>query len=83
MIRNQSQMDGRMQALAQLGFIVVSVDHRGVSMRGKSFQNLMYVNLGEIELAHHMAAVGHTGERSYVDTNRVGITGHSYDGYLT
>ncbi|MBS3818360.1 S9 family peptidase [bacterium] len=83
MIRNRFIMDDRRQALSQLGFIVLSIDHRGVSRRGKKFQNLMYMNLGEIELADHTAAVKHIGERTYVDQNRVGITGHSYGGYLT
>jgi dipeptidyl-peptidase-4 len=73
----------RNQALAQLGFMVASVDHRGVSRRGKSFQNLMYLNLGEIELDDHAAGVKFLTERSYIDGARVGIYGHSYGGYLT
>ncbi len=73
----------RSQALAQLGFLVASVDHRGVSRRGKNFQNLMYLNLGEIELADHVAGVKYLTSRSYADANRVGIFGHSYGGYLT
>jgi dipeptidyl-peptidase-4 len=80
---NRYQMNSGSQTLAQLGFIVISVDHRGVSGRGKAFQNLMYLNLGEIELADHVAAAKHIGSRPYVDENRVGIYGHSYGGYLT
>jgi dipeptidyl-peptidase-4 len=73
----------RSQALAQLGFLVASVDHRGVSRRGKNFQNLMYLNLGEIELADHVAGVKHITSRPYADADRVGIYGHSYGGYLS
>jgi dipeptidyl-peptidase-4 len=80
---NRYVINGRSQALAQLGFLVASVDHRGVSRRGKKFQNLMYLNMGEIELADHVAAVKHITSRPYADAERVGITGHSYGGYLT
>lgn len=82
-IYNRFNRNDGSQALAQLGFIVISVDHRGVSGRGKAFQNLMYLNLGEIELADHKAGAIHIGQRPYVDENRVGIYGHSYGGYLT
>ena len=81
-VENLLMNDGS-QALAQLGFIVVSIDHRGISRRGKAFQNLMYMNLGEIELEDHVAAVKHIAQRPYVDGNRVGIFGHSYGGFMT
>lgn len=80
---NRHVMSSRNQALAQLGFLVANVDHRGVSRRGKAFQNLMYLNLGEIELEDHVAAVKHITGRPYADAARVGINGHSYGGYLT
>jgi len=82
-IYNRFSLNDRNQALAQLGFMVATVDHRGISRRGKAFQNLMYMNLGQIELADHVAAVKHLTKRSTVDEKRVGIYGHSYGGYLT
>jgi dipeptidyl-peptidase-4 len=83
MIYNRFNMNDRNQAFAQLGFMVASIDHRGVSGRGKDFQNLMYMNLGQIELADHVAAVQYLTKRPYIDEQRVGISGHSYGGYLT
>ncbi|MBN1271658.1 MAG: S9 family peptidase [Candidatus Aminicenantes bacterium] len=83
MIHNRYLMNDRNQALAQLGFIVLAIDHRGVSGRGKNFQNLMYMNLGQIELEDHVAAAKHVGNLPYVDETRVGITGGSYGGYMT
>lgn len=80
---NRYNMNGGSQILAQLGFIVANVDHRGVSGRGKAFQNLMYLNMGEIELEDHVAGVKHLASRPYIDGSRVGIYGHSYGGYLT
>jgi dipeptidyl-peptidase-4 len=82
-IYNRYNMNDGSQTLAQLGFIVLSIDHRGISRRGKDFQNLMYLNLGQIELEDHVAAVKHLTQRSYVDEKRVGIFGHSYGGYMT
>ena len=82
-IYNRYGLNDGNQALAQLGFIVISIDHRGISGRGKAFQNLMYLNLGQIELEDHVAAVKFIGQRPYMDENRVGIFGHSYGGYMT
>jgi len=80
---NRFLLNDANQTLAQLGFIIVSIDHRGISGRGKTFQNLMYMNLGQIELDDHIAVVKHLSSRPYIDTGRVGIFGHSYGGYLT
>jgi len=71
------------QALAQLGFLVATCDYRGASGRGKAFQNLSYMKLGQVELEDHVAFVKALGQRPYVDTGRVGIFGTSYGGYLT
>lgn len=71
------------QTLAQLGFLVAVCDYRGVSGRGKAFQNLHYMKLGQVELEDHVAFVKALGQRPYVDTTRVGVTGHSYGGYFT
>ena len=83
MIRNRYVMSGRSQSLAQLGFIVFSIDHRGVSGRGKAFETQMYMKLGQIEVDDHAQAVKWISQRPYIDASRVGIYGHSYGGYLT
>lgn len=82
-IYNRFNLNDGNQALAQLGFITLSIDHRGISRRGKAFQNLMYMNLGQIELEDHVAAVKFITQRPYIDEKRVGIYGHSYGGYMT
>lgn len=83
MIRNTYYKNGRSQALAQLGFIVFTMDHRGVARRGKKFETQMYMKLGQIEVDDHAAGAQWMAKREYVDGNRVGIYGHSYGGYLT
>jgi dipeptidyl-peptidase-4 len=82
-VNNRYVMNDGNQALAQLGFLVAVCDYRGVSGRGKAFQNLHYMKLGQVELEDHVAFVKALGQRPYVDTTRVGITGGSYGGYFT
>jgi dipeptidyl-peptidase-4 len=80
---NRYNMNDGSQALAQLGFLVATCDYRGVSGRGKNFQNLHYLKLGQVELEDHVAFVKALGARPYVDAGRVGIHGGSYGGYFT
>ncbi len=82
-VMNTFKMVDPNQALAQLGFLVAACDYRGVTGRGKVFQNLHYLKLGQVELEDHVAFVKALAARPYVDATRVGVTGHSYGGYFT
>ena len=82
-VSNTYRMVDGNQTLAQLGFLVAVCDYRGVSGRGKAFQNLHYLKLGQLEFEDHVAFVKALSQRPYVDAGRVGITGHSYGGYFT
>jgi dipeptidyl-peptidase-4 len=82
-VMNRYNMTDGNQALAQLGFLVATCDYRGVSGRGKNFQNLHYLKLGQVELEDHVAFVKALSRRPYVDASRVGIYGGSYGGYFT
>jgi len=71
------------QSLAELGFIVMMVDGLGSSGRSKEFHNHSYKNMGN-NLEDHVLAIQYLGEQfSWVDTNRVGIFGHSAGGFDT
>jgi dipeptidyl-peptidase-4 len=71
----------RNQALAELGFIVVTVDGLGTANRSKAFHNFSYKNMGK-NLTDHVLAIKELGKRySWIDTTRVGIFGHSAGGY--
>ena len=66
-----------------LGFLVMTVDNRGTPHRGKAFETAAYLNLGVTDADDQAAAVQHlAATRPYVDGTRVGITGHSYGGYM-
>ncbi|HEX6939341.1 MAG TPA: S9 family peptidase [Longimicrobiales bacterium] len=71
------------QALAQRGFIVVSIDNRGTGARGSAFKKVTYLNLGEIESNDQIAAARYLASLPYVDASRIGIWGWSYGGYMT
>lgn len=71
------------QLLAQKGYIVVSVDTRGTSSRGRAFEKAGYLKQGEVVTDDLMAAARHMGSLPYVDAGRIGIWGWSGGGYTT
>ena len=73
------------RALAELGFIVVTIDGTGTPLRSKAFLDESY---GRLEtgggLPDHLAGLRRlAAERPYMDLDRVGIFGHSGGGYAT
>jgi len=69
------------QALAELGFTVITVDGMGTANRSKAFHNVSYKNMGK-NLEDHRLAILQLGRKySWIDTTRVGIFGHSAGGY--
>lgn len=69
-------------SLAQLGFIVVTVDGFGSAFRSKEFHDYSYKNLGDIGAPDHMLAIKTLAKKyPYMDVSKVGIYGHSAGGY--
>jgi dipeptidyl-peptidase 4 len=75
----------RIDRLAQLGFIVVTVGNRGGSpARSKWYHNYGYGNLRDYGLSDKKAAVEQLGDRyRYIDVEKVGIHGHSGGGFMS
>jgi dienelactone hydrolase len=73
------------QQLAQIGFIVVQVGHRGgTPTRSKAYGSYGYANLRDYALADTKSAVEQLAARcSYMDIDRVGIYGHSGGGFMS
>ena len=72
------------QALAELGFVVVSVDAMGTPGRSKSFHDAYYGNMGDNGLPDNISAIEQLSKRyKSMDTNRVGIWGHSGGGFAS
>ncbi|MDR1343837.1 MAG: DPP IV N-terminal domain-containing protein [Tannerellaceae bacterium] len=78
-------MNPRTDRLAQAGFIVVCVGHRGGHpSRSKWYHNYGYGNLRDYPVADHKAAIEQLcGRYKYMDINRVGIHGHSGGGFMS
>lgn len=81
----ESVVQGQAQALAELGFIVVTVDGMGTPLRSRAFREVSYRNLGDAGgLEDHIAALKQLAARyTYMDLSRVGIYGHSGGGYAS
>jgi len=75
----------RVDRLAQLGMIVITVGNRGGSpSRSKWYHNYGYGNLRDYGLADKKAAAEQLADRfSFIDINRVGIHGHSGGGFMS
>ncbi len=70
--------------IAQLGAIVVTIDGRGTSQRGKEFRSSAYQNLGEVGVDDHIHVIKEIAKKyKYIDLNRVGVYGGSAGGYDT
>jgi dipeptidyl-peptidase 4 len=75
----------RVDRLAQLGFIVITVGNRGGHpARSKWYHNFGYGNLRDYGLADKKAAIEQLADRyKYIDIDRVGIHGHSGGGFMS
>jgi dipeptidyl-peptidase 4 len=71
------------QMLAQEGYVVVCVDNRGASWRGREFRKMTQLHLGIIESDDQIAVAKWIGHQSWGDPKRIGIWGWSYGGYMT
>ncbi len=74
----------RAQAVAELGFIVVTLDGPGTPYRSKEFHDASYGHLGNAALSDHINAIKQLArDRPYMDMSRVGMFGHSAGGFMT
>ena len=70
------------RSIAELGFIVITIDGLGMAWRSKAFHNVSYKNLGDIGAEDHIGGIKQLAKtRPWMDTTRVGIYGHSAGGY--
>ena len=71
------------QFLAQEGFIVFSMDARGMSGRGEVFKNLSYGDMSRYLAKDHVAGIDYMVREWGADPDRVGAWGWSGGGYFT
>ena len=75
---------GDHQALAELGFIVVLIEGTSNPLRTKSFHDMSYGHMAVNTLPDQVAGIRQLAAKyGYLDTNHVGIWGHSGGGFAT
>ena len=73
------------QALAELGFVVVTIDGMGTPGRSKAFQDAYYGAMGrDNTIPDQIAGMQDLAKQyPYIDLSRAGIWGHSGGGFAT
>jgi dipeptidyl aminopeptidase/acylaminoacyl peptidase len=73
-----------MQALAELGFVVVCIDGMGTPWRSKAFHEFYYGKLGDNTIPDQVAGMKELAARyRWIDIDKAGMYGHSGGGNAT
>jgi len=75
---------GQARSLAELGFIVIQLDHMGTPKRSKAFHDFYYGNMGDNGIPDHIAAIRQlAAQHDWIDINKVGVYGFSGGGFAS
>ena len=69
--------------MAQKGYVLFILDNRGSENRGRDFEQATFRQLGQIEMQDQMKGVDYLKSLPYVDSNRIGVHGWSFGGFMT
>ncbi|MBQ9561206.1 MAG: DPP IV N-terminal domain-containing protein [Prevotella sp.] len=69
--------------MAQKGYIVYVMDNRGSENRGKEFEQVTFHQMGQVEMLDQMKGVDYLRSLPYVDSDRLGVHGWSFGGFMT
>ena len=69
--------------MAQKGYLVFILDNRGSENRGRDFEQVTFRQLGQVEMQDQMKGVEYLKSLPYVDSNRLGVHGWSFGGFMT
>jgi dipeptidyl aminopeptidase/acylaminoacyl peptidase len=81
--QDQHAFNFERQFFAANGYVVLNVNYRGSSGRGSKFQESIFADWGNKEVADLLAGVDHVVAMGIADPERLGIGGWSYGGILT
>lgn len=71
------------QYMANQGFVVFTLDNRGMARRGHAFETPIYQQLGAAEVEDQLVGIQWLKSQPWVDGRRIGVFGWSYGGYMT
>lgn len=69
--------------MAQKGYLLFILDNRGSEHRGKEFEQVTFRQLGQIEMQDQMKGVEYLKSLPYVDSEKIGVHGWSFGGFMT
>ena len=69
--------------LGNQDYLVFTIDGRGSENRGKDFEQIIFKNLGQIEMRDQIKGYNYLKSLQYVDVNRIALHGWSYGGFMT
>ncbi len=71
-------------SLAELGFVVIQLDHLGTPHRSKAIHDAYYGDFNDNGIPDHISAIKQLAARyPFLDLDRVGIYGHSGGGFAS
>ncbi|MBR7183746.1 MAG: S9 family peptidase, partial [Alistipes sp.] len=79
----QAQLRRWEMYMAQRGYVVFVMDNRGTSNRGLAFEQAIHRQCGVCEMEDQMAGITWLKSHSWVDSERIGVHGWSYGGFMT
>lgn len=71
------------QYMANQGFVVFTLDNRGMARRGRKFDSVIYQQLGAAEVDDQLVGIHWLKSQPWIDGKRIGVFGWSYGGYMT
>ena len=69
--------------MAQRGYLLFILDNRGSENRGRDFEQATFRRLGQVEMQDQIRGVDFLRTLNYVDTERLGVHGWSFGGFMT
>ena len=79
----QAQLRRWEMYMAQRGYVVFVMDNRGTDNRGLEFEQAIHRNCGVCEMADQIAGIEWLKSHQWVDSERIGVHGWSYGGFMT
>ncbi|MBK8199457.1 MAG: S9 family peptidase [Acidobacteria bacterium] len=64
-------------------FIVFRLDNRGSWNRGKAFEDVIHLKMGQAEVRDQLLGIDWLKSQPFVDPARIAVQGWSYGGYMT
>ena len=85
MVRNSYQASLRRweMYMAQHGYIVFVMDNRGTPGHGAEYEKAIHRQCGKVEMEDQMAGMEWLMSQQWIDTDRIGVHGWSYGGFMT